>query len=112
MDEILKHDENTIRVLGGITDDSNQFIRMLRVDPATNRLLVSSVGGSGGSGFQQPITGGLTGTNTWLTAPNVLVIDGVPRQQTQTDGTVNWIGTTTTILTGAPLPTFDIFASA
>lgn len=68
--------------------------------------------GSGGSGYQAPLSGGLTGTNTWTTAPNVLVIDGVPRQKTQTDGTVNWTGTTTTVLTGAPLPTFDIFSSA
>ena len=72
------------------------------------------VGGSssGGSTFQQPLTGGLTGTNTWTTAPNVLVIDGVPRQKVQTDGTVMWTGSTTTVLTGAPLPTYDIFSPA
>lgn len=67
--------------------------------------------GSGGSGYQAPLTGGLTGTNTWTTAPNVLVIDGVPRQKVQTDGTIMWIGTTTTILTvNCPKPTFDIFS--
>lgn len=67
-------------------------------------------GGGGGSGYQAALTGGLTGTNTWATAPNALVIDGVVKQKTQTDGTVNWTGTTTTVLTGAQLPTFDIFA--
>lgn len=75
-------------------------------------LQLAVTGGSGGSGYQAPLTGGLTGTNTWSTAPNVLVIDGVPRQKVQTDGTVMWTGTTTTVLTGAPLPTFDIFSSA
>lgn len=66
--------------------------------------------GGGGSGYQAPLSGGLTGTNTWSTAPNVLVIDGTSKQKTQTDGTVNWTGTTTTVLTGAQFPTFDIFA--
>lgn len=47
-DEILKRDQNHITVLGGITDDSDQEIRMLRVDPLTNRLLVTAVGGGGG----------------------------------------------------------------
>lgn len=68
--------------------------------------------GSGGSGYQAPLSGGLTGTNTWTTAPNVLVIDNVPYQKTQTDGTVMWTGTTTTVLTGAQLPTRDIYAAS
>lgn len=41
-DEILKRDENHITVLAGITDDSNEYISMLRVDPTTKRLLVST----------------------------------------------------------------------
>lgn len=66
---------------------------------------------SGSSGFQQPLSGALEqDTFTWTTAPNVLVIDGVPRQKVQSDGTVNWTGTVTTVLTGAPWPTFDIFS--
>lgn len=73
-------------------------------------ITISSTGGSGGSGYQAPLTGGLTGTNTWTNAPNVIVVDGVPKQQTQTDGTINWTGTTTTVLTVNP--TFDVFASA
>lgn len=44
MSEDLKRDQNFITVLGGITDDSNQFITMLRVDPVTKRLLISASG--------------------------------------------------------------------
>lgn len=48
MDEIILRDQNFVTVLAGITDDSNQYIRMLRVDPTTGRLLVSATGGGGG----------------------------------------------------------------
>jgi hypothetical protein len=69
---------------------------------------------SGGSSFQAPLSGGLTGTNTWTTAPNVLFIDGGPRQRVLTNGNVMWTisgtGPYTTVLVGAPLPTEDIFA--
>jgi len=68
------------------------------------------VSGGTGSGYQAPLTGGLTGTNTWTTAPSVLVVDGIPMQKVRTDGTVNWTGTTTTVLTVAP--SFDVFATA
>jgi len=46
-DEILARDQNRITVLGAITDDADQDIRMLRVDPITKRLLISVVGGGG-----------------------------------------------------------------
>lgn len=46
-DEILKRDQNSAVVLGGVTDDASQEIRMLRVDPVTGRLLVSGTGGGG-----------------------------------------------------------------
>lgn len=47
-DEILKRDENHVTVLAGVTDDANQFVTMLRVDPVTKRLLISATGlGSG-----------------------------------------------------------------
>ncbi len=88
-------------------------VEYIRVNTGTIVTATSSGGGSsGGSGYQAPLSGGLTGTNTWTTAPNVLVIDGVPRQKVQTDGTIMWTGSTTTVLTNAPLPTFDIFSSA
>lgn len=50
MDEILQRDQNHIVVLGGITDDSNENITMLRVDPITKRLQVTATvpGTSGG----------------------------------------------------------------
>ena len=43
-DEILSRDQNFVTVIAGVTDDSNKFITMLRVDPVTKRLLVSAVG--------------------------------------------------------------------
>lgn len=44
MDEILKRDQNHVTVLAGVTDDVDQDIMMLRVDPITKRLLVKSAG--------------------------------------------------------------------
>lgn len=44
--EILRRDENSAVVLAGVTDDASNEIRMLRVDPVTGRLLVSSTGSS------------------------------------------------------------------
>ena len=42
--EILKRDQNFVVVLGGITDDAAQEVRMFRVDPTTGRLIVSMTG--------------------------------------------------------------------
>lgn len=56
MDEILKRDQNHITVLGGITNDSDQDIMMLRVDPITKRLLVSATGV--GISIGETVTGG------------------------------------------------------
>ena len=120
MDEILKRDQNDVTVLGAITDDANQNIRMLRVDPATFRLLVSGTGGGGGgTGFQLPIAPNTTvdGTNltfTWAVAPQAISVDGIIIQATQQDGGVNW-----TVPIGNPLqtdltnaPNFSIFGVA
>lgn len=41
--EILSRDQNHITVLGGVTDDVNQFIKMFRIDPVTKRVLISAV---------------------------------------------------------------------
>ena len=81
------------------------------VKTGTTTFANVSTGGGGGSGYQTPLTGGLTGTNTWTTAPSVIVVDGVPMQKIRTDGTVNWtiVGLTTTLTIA---PSFDIFASA
>lgn len=56
-DEILRRDQNFVTVLGGVTDDSNQSVTMLRVDPTTKRLLVSTTGL--GSGTVTSITQGV-----------------------------------------------------
>jgi hypothetical protein len=42
--ETLKRDENRATVLAGVTDDANQDITLLRVDPTTKRLKVSATG--------------------------------------------------------------------
>lgn len=44
-DEILKGDQNHYRVMAAVTDDSNENIRMLRVDPTTDALVVTGGGG-------------------------------------------------------------------
>jgi len=63
--------------------------------------------------FQTP-TGTVNGTNrsfVWTTAPTVIVVNnGNSMQKVSSDGTVNWTGTTTTLLTVPP--TRDIFSIA
>ena len=59
--EILKYDQNSIRVLAGVTDDSDQDITMLRVDPVTKRLLIKGSNVVLDSGWTK------TGTNVHLT---------------------------------------------
>lgn len=49
MDEVLKRDQNRVTVLAGVTDDSNQYITMLRVNSSSKRLLVSATGSGQGS---------------------------------------------------------------
>lgn len=79
MDEILKHDQNSIRVLAGVTDDADQDIRMLRVDPITKRLLVDASGTFGNQDLQSVTDNGATTTvastfSTSITTP--LLIGG------------------------------------
>jgi len=62
--------------------------------------------------FQIPASGVVNGINqtfVWLRAPSVIVIDGVPLQQENQDGTVNWTGSTTTIFQNVA-PLSSIFA--
>jgi hypothetical protein len=108
--EINKRDQNSVPVLSAITDDVNQEIRMLRVDPVTGRLKITGTV-STGTGYQQPLTGAVDGVNqtfTWATAPNILLVDGAVIQKVQQDGTINWTGGSTTILLVAP--TFSLAA--
>ena len=64
-DEILKRDQNRITVLAGVTDDSNQYIRMFRVDPTTKRLKISGIVTSGN---------GITSINADTTAAQLLAV--------------------------------------
>lgn len=77
-------------------------------------LTLTTSGGGGSSGFQQPTSGivdGVNATFTWATAPNAIVVDGGRSiQKVSADGTVNWTGTTTTVLSIAP--NFDVYATA
>lgn len=41
-DELIRSDENNYRVGAGITDDANEEVRNLRVEPATNELKVAA----------------------------------------------------------------------
>lgn len=76
-DEVLKRDQNTITVLGGITDDSNQFVTMLRVDPITKRLLVSATGvGSGTVTSVSVVTAnGISGSVATATTTPAITLD-------------------------------------
>lgn len=71
-DEILKRDQNSAVVLGGITDDSNQYIRMLRVDPITNRLLVSATGSTGTIAIGDTVTSGTDNSVLFINPVNTL----------------------------------------
>jgi hypothetical protein len=69
-DEWAKTDSNDKPTLIAVTDDSNQEIRRLLVDPTTGRLLVSGVAGSGTVTSLNTLTGAITlaaGTNITLT---------------------------------------------
>ncbi len=66
-DEVLKRDQNRITVLGGISDDADQDITMLRVDPITKRLLISA----NFSGVAVTSLNGLTGVITLAAGTNI-----------------------------------------
>lgn len=112
-DEILKRDQNFVTVLGGVTDDSDQDIIMLRVDPITKRLLVSATISGGGAVFTEHPTGTVDGVNqdfTFAHTPAFIVVDGGRSMMaTSSDGTVNYtnVGLVYTLTIA---PTFDIFS--
>lgn len=67
--EILKRDQNHVTVLGGITDDADQDVEMLRVDPISKRLLIkASFSGAGVSSLN-----GLTGDVILAAGSNVTI---------------------------------------
>lgn len=68
--EIIKRDQNHVTVLAGITNDSDQDITMLRVDPISKRLLISASGISSGVSSLNGLTGAVilaAGSNITLT---------------------------------------------
>ncbi len=86
-----------LNITGGTTTQSG--------DTVTVAITAS---GGGTLSIQQP-TSGAVGQDTfgWATAPTIIFRDGVAMQKQSADGTVNWTGTTTTVL--ATWPNFDIF---
>ena len=90
----------------------------LTIDGATayqqgDTVHISGISSGSSSGFQSPLTGVVDGVNqtfTWTTAPNAISVDNQVMQQTSQNGDVNWVGTTSTLLTVAP--TQSVFAVA
>ena len=102
--EVAKRDQNSVPVLTGITDNAAQEIRMIRVDPITGRVLVSTVS-SGGSFSALTATGTVNAANkifTFTSVPTYIVSDGVwyPAQGMNVPPDTNWtnVGTTVTMI--------------
>ena len=101
-DEIGKKDQNSATVLMGVTDDAYQYIRMLRVDPITNRLLCSGAGGSGGLS-EIDFIGVVNGVNTSFSGlqPTYIIADGIWLKAIDSNSNVQWTwagGTLTMII--------------
>lgn len=88
--ETARKDENAVPVLTAVTDDSSQEIRMLRVNPATGRLLVSPLGGSGGTGTWYSVSGTINGSNPTFTLPLIPASDFVLILGGQTQIKTKW----------------------
>lgn len=104
--EILNHDPNRVKVLGGVTDDSNQFVTQLRIDPATGRLKVSATA-SGFSGLFTTDTSISTNAQTTITSSKTmnfvisLSIGGQVWQPNTATG-FTYTGTTVTLTSAIP----------
>lgn len=73
-----------------------------------NETITISSSGGGGSFAKLTPTGALNqGSFTFTSAPSVIVVDNKALQKTNTDGTANWTGTTSVVMT--VYPTFDIY---
>ncbi len=121
--EIILRDQNFVTVLAGITDDSNQYIRMLRVDPATGRVLISATGGGGtgtvtsvsvvtANGFAgdvaTPTTTPAITIKTTLTAGQIPVSNGTGFQSAPLTGTGNIVLDTSPTFSGATITTSTV----
>lgn len=96
--EILKRDQNHVTVLGGVTNDSDMDVTMLRVDPITKRLLVAATGGGSGTAVYNEIASG-SGTSFTIvnspTAGTVRVYGNGQRLYPTTDYSISGITITT-----------------
>lgn len=104
-------DENNVPTLIACSLSDGFTPIRLYADPTSHRLLVS-LGGVVTTGYQVP-TGTVNGVNqtfVFTNAPNAIVVDGMTINATQSDGTVNWTGTTTVVLSVAP--NYNIFSVA
>lgn len=111
MDEVLRRDQNFVTVLGGVTDDSDEDITMLRVDPISKRLLVKASGITAGVTSLNGLTGAITlaaGSNITLTpSGNTITIASTSSGSvTSVSGTANRITST-----GGSTPIIDISAA-
>lgn len=102
-----------VKIVGtGLTLETNGTLNgsqtLLNLVAGTNITLSDNGSGSitiSASGYQTPTSGTVNGSNltfTWTTAPKAIAVDGMVINATSSDGTVNWTGTTTTVLTVAP----------
>lgn len=112
-DEILKRDQNFVTVLAGITDDSDQEIKMLRVDPTTKRLLVKASGG-GSSGLVVGTTTITGATNGDLLYNNNGLLGSIAPSGTGTVTSVSVVsanGFTGTVATATTTPAITLRTS-
>lgn len=106
--EVLKRDQNRITVLGGVTDDADLDITMLRVDSLSKRLLVkASLSGGGAVKVEVPpeTPDGSRTAFTFLFTPKVITVD---QGRTMREN-VGWTYSDTTV-TFDVAPTFDVFS--
>lgn len=104
-----------IRVYNNGTEVSQNVLELNFTNPSSisttgkvgRRVNITTGGGS--IAASSGVVNGVNQTFVFLNAPNLLCVDGVVKRKTQSDGvTANWTGTTTIVLTIAPV--FDIFA--
>ncbi len=83
MNETLTPDGNTRNVAGAVTDDSNLYIKRLRIDDTTKGLKVMIVGGAGS------ITTGTSAPNTTPSVVGEFFIDTSGKKAYVSMGTTN-----------------------